>query len=180
MIWDSVLLAVRELRRNLMRALLTTLGVVIGVSAVIAMVTMGNGATASIANQIAALGRNVVAVTPFGPDGGSPNDRRPFNAGDVLALRRDISHVRAVSPETSASATVVFGNNNHTTQVTGADEGFVVVHETELGSGRFFNEAEIRSGRAVCIIGETVRNRLFGAGDPLGETIRVKNVACQV
>ena len=115
MIWDAVLLAIRELRRNLMRALLTTLGVVIGVSAVIAMVTMGNGATASIANQIAQLGRNVLAVTPFGPQGGGANDRRPFNVADVVALGRDISHVRAVSPESNASVSVVAGNNNHTT-----------------------------------------------------------------
>jgi putative ABC transport system permease protein len=180
MIWDAVLLAVRELRRNLMRALLTTLGVVIGVSAVIAMVTMGNGATASIANQIAALGRNVVAITPFGPQGGGPTDRRPFTDGDVTALRRDISHVRAVSPEVNANASVVFGSSNHSTQITGGDAGFFLVHESELASGRTFNDAEIRSGRAVCIIGETVRKTLFGSGDPLGQTIRVKNVPCQV
>ena len=80
MIWDAVLLAIRELRRNLMRALLTTLGVVIGVSAVIAMVTMGNGATANIANEIASLGRNVVVLTPFSETGG-PTDRRAFTPG---------------------------------------------------------------------------------------------------
>jgi putative ABC transport system permease protein len=180
MIWEAVLLAIRELRRNLMRALLTTLGVVIGVSAVIAMVTMGNGATANIIEELASLGRNIVVITPYGPQGGGANDRRPFNVRDVAALRRDITHVRAVSPETSANAPLVFGNSNHTTQVTGADEGFQIVHETQLASGRFFNEAEIRSGRAVCIIGETVRKNLFGSGDPLGQTIRVKNVPCQV
>jgi len=180
MIWDAILLAVRELRRNLMRALLTTLGVVIGVSAVIAMVTMGNGATASISNEIAALGRNVIALTPFTPDGGSPTDRRAFTMADVTALRRDITHVRAVSPEATSAATAVMGSNNHNTQITGADEGFFIVHETQLSQGRFFNEAELRSGRAVCIIGETVRKRLFGTGDPMGQTIRVKNVPCQV
>jgi putative ABC transport system permease protein len=180
MIWDAVLLAIRELRRNLMRALLTTLGVVIGVSAVIAMVTMGNGATASIANEIASLGRNVLAVTPFGPQGGGAADRRPFNAADVVALGRDISHVRAVSPETSASVSVVAGNNNHTTQVTGAEAGYFILHETQLAGGRPFNDTEIRSGRAVCILGETVRRNLFGAGDPIGQTIRVREVACQV
>jgi putative ABC transport system permease protein len=124
----------------------------------------------------------VVVLTPWGPQGGGASDRRPFNARDVIALRRDLSHVRAISPETQANAPVVFGNNNHATQVTGADEGFFVVHdETKLSSGRPFNEAEIRSGRAVCIIGETVRKTLFGSGDPLGQTIRVKtNIACQV
>jgi putative ABC transport system permease protein len=180
MIWDAVLLAVRELRRNLMRALLTTLGVVIGVSAVIAMVTMGNGATASIANEIASLGRNVIVLTPFTPDGGSPTDRRAFTAADVIALRRDISHIRVISPEAQTNATVVMGSNNHSTQVTGADEGFFILHETQLSKGRPFNETELRAGRAVCILGETVRQRLFGSGDAMGQTIRVKNVPCQV
>jgi putative ABC transport system permease protein len=178
-IWEAVLLAIRELRRNLMRALLTTLGVVIGVGAVIAMVTMGNGATANIANEIASLGRNVVVLTPFSETGG-PTDRRAFSMGDVAALRRDIPHIRAVSPEAVTNTTVVVGNNNHSTQVTGADDGFIIVHETELVRGRFFNETEIRSGRAVCIIGETVRRQLFGAGDPIGQSLRVKNVPCQV
>jgi putative ABC transport system permease protein len=179
MIWDAVLLAIRELRRNLMRALLTTLGVVIGVSAVIAMVTMGNGATANIANEIASLGRNVVVLTPFSETGG-PTDRRAFSMGDVAALRRDVSHIRAISPEATTNAPVVVGNSNHSTQVTGVDDGYVIVHETELARGRFFNEAELRAGRAVCIIGETVRKNLFGTGDPMGQSIRVKNVPCQV
>jgi len=180
MIWDAVLLAIRELRRNLMRALLTTLGVVIGVSAVIAMVTMGNGATASISNEIAALGRNVIVLTPFTPDGGSPTDRRAFSIADVTALRRDIGHVRALSPEATATVTAVMGSNNHNTQLTGADEGYFIVHQTQLSQGRPFNDAEIRSGRAVCLLGETVRNRLFGSGDAMGQTIRVKNVPCLV
>jgi putative ABC transport system permease protein len=180
MIWDAVLLAIRELRRNLMRALLTTLGVVIGVSAVIAMVTMGNGATASISNEIAALGRNVIVLTPFTPDGGSPTDRRAFTIADVAALRRDIGHIRALSPEATATVTAVMGSNNHNTQLTGADEGYFIVHQTQLSQGRPFNDAEIRSGRAVCLLGETVRNRLFGSGDAMDQTIRVKNVPCLV
>ncbi len=180
MIWDAVLLAVRELRRNLMRALLTTLGVVIGVSAVIAMVTMGNGATASITDQIAALGRNAIVLTPFAPSGSAPGAARPFTEADVAAIRRDVRRLRAISPQTQANVKVVAANRNHTTQVAGADEGYPIVHDTVLSSGRFFNEVEIRSGRAVCILGETVRKDLFGAGDPLGQTIRVRNVACTV
>src|SRR3954467_2103207 len=155
MIWDAILLAIRELRRNLMRALLTTLGVVIGVAAVIAMVTVGNGATASIANQIASLGRNAIVLTPFTPDGGNPLDRRAFTAADVVALRRDISHVRVIAPEANTTVTAVMGSNNHNTQITGADEGFFILHETQLSKGRPFNEVETRSGRAVCILGET-------------------------
>jgi putative ABC transport system permease protein len=180
MIWDAILLAIRELRRNLMRALLTTLGVVIGVSAVIAMVTMGNGATASITDQIAALGRNAVVLTPFAPSGSPPGAARPFTTADVAALRRDIGHVRALSPESQGAVKVVAANRNANTQAVGVDEGYVVVHDTRLSSGRFFNDVELRSGRPMCILGETVRKNLFGSGDPLGATIRVKNVACQV
>ena len=182
MIWDAVLLAIRELRRNLMRALLTTLGIVIGVSAVIALVTLGNGATASISNQIASLGRNALILSPNAPQGrgGPPVMARAFIQGDVTALRRDISHLRAISPEVTASANVVVANRNHTTQVTGGDEGYFIVHDTVMVMGRPFTEPEIRSGRAVCILGETVRKNLFGAGDPVGEQVRVKNISCQV
>ncbi len=181
MIWEAILLAVRELRRNLMRALLTTLGIVIGVSSVIAMVTLGNGATASISDQIASLGRNALMLTPNAPQGSGPvAPARPFNEADVNVIRRDIAHLRGVSPEAGASVTVVAANRNHNTQVTGGDEGYFVVHDTVLTMGRPFNDVEVRAGRAVCILGESVRKDLFGTGDPIGQQIRVKNVPCQV
>jgi putative ABC transport system permease protein len=181
MIWDAILLAIRELQRNLMRALLTTLGIVIGVSSVIAMVTLGNGATASISDQIASLGRNALMLTPQAPQGnGPPIVSRSFNQADVIAVRREVAHLRGVSPEANASATVVAANHNHTTQVTGGDEGYFIVHDTVLVMGRPFNDVEVRSGRAVCILGETVRKNLFGTGDPIGQQVRVKNVPCQV
>jgi len=182
MMADTILLAFRELRRNLMRALLTTLGIVIGVASVIAMVTLGSGATANITSEIEAMGRNILVLTPNAPGGagGPPGQARPFTAGDVAALRRDISGLRAISPEVTASATVVAANRNHNTQVTGGDEGYFIVHDTVLVQGRPFNEAEVRAGRSVCILGETVRRALFGAGDPIGQQIRVKTVSCEV
>ena len=180
MMMDTIALALRELRRNLMRALLTTLGIVIGVSSVIAMVTMGNGATANITSEIESMGRNLLILTPNAPGGGGQAQPRRFTDADVAAIRRDIPGLRAVSPETGASATVVAANRNHSTQVTGGDENYFLVQDTVLSMGRPFNEAEVRSGRAVCILGETVRRELFGTGDPIGQQVRVKNVPCQV
>ena len=183
MIYDTLLLAVRELRRNLMRALLTTLGIVIGVASVIAMVTLGNGATASISNSIGALGSNVITMAPgaaqrFGPP--QSGQAKAFDQGDVDAMRRDIAHLRAISPQAQRSAVIVAANHNHTAQVTGTDSGYFIAHDTDVVLGRIFNDAEVRSGRAVCILGETVRQSLFGAQNPVGEKIRVGKVPCDV
>jgi putative ABC transport system permease protein len=182
---DTFLLAIRELRRNLLRALLTTLGVVIGVASVIAMVTLGNGATASMSDTIAQLGRNVIFLTPGAPPRAGINiqtggQARQFGEADVAALRREIGHLRGVSPQAQRSVVVVAGNRNHTTPVTGTDNDYLIVHENGIALGRGFNDAEVRAGRAVCILGETVRQALFGAGDPVGAHIRAGNVPCEV
>jgi len=184
MIWDTILLAVRELRRNLLRALLTTLGVVIGVASVIAMVTLGNGATASIAGSIGALGQNVMILQPGAPRGGlrgpAQGQTKPFDAGDVDAIRREIGHLRAITPQAQHSNLVVATNKNHTTNVTGTDREFFIVHSADVASGRIFTDAEVRAGRAVCILGETVRTVLFGSGNPVGTRVRVGGVPCDV
>jgi putative ABC transport system permease protein len=185
MLTDTLLLALRELRRNLLRALLTTLGIVIGVFAVITIVTLGNGVTASLSNIIAQLGRNIVVLAPGVPTGsviniGPNRPPRPFTEADVAALRREIGHLRGVSPEAQKSAVAVAGNRNHSMPVTGTDNGYLIVHDAALSLGRAFNDAEIRSGRAACILGETVRQDLFGAGDPVGLRIRVSDVPCEV
>jgi putative ABC transport system permease protein len=184
MIWDTILLAVRELRRNLMRALLTTLGVVIGVASVIAMVTLGNGATASVTASVGALGQNVLTLSPglqtggFGGRGGQPAP--PFQASDLEALRREIGNVRAIAPQVQRGVTAVAGNRNATTQAVGTDNDYFIARDMTLSTGRQFSDAEIRSGRGVCVLGETVRQKLFGAQNPVGETIRLGKVPCQV
>ena len=185
MIYDTILLAIRELRRNLMRALLTTLGIVIGVASVIAMVTLGNGATASITGSIGALGQNVLIVQPGAPRGGlgggpAQGQTRQFNAGDVEAIRREIGHLRAITPQVQSAASVVSANKNHSTSVMGTDQEYFTVHDADVSSGRIFTETEVRAGRAMCILGETVRTALFGAGDPVGQRVRVGNVPCDV
>jgi len=182
MIGDAIALAMREIRRNLMRASLTTLGIIIGVAAVIAMVTLGNGATVSVTSTIGSLGRNLLILAPGtrrGP-GGASADAPPFAPGDADAIRRDIANLRAVAPVTMHSEIVVAGNQNHPTQVTGTDNSYFDARDWPLVAGRIFSEAEIRNGRAACIIGQTIRTTLFGSQNPLGADIRVRDVPCEV
>ena len=180
MLWNTILLALRAIRRNLLRSFLTVLGIVIGVAAVITMVTLGNGATRSVTDQISAMGSNLLIVIPgqrFGPGG----DNAPrFKAADADAVRAQVSAARLVAPVVNSSATAVYQANNWSTMVTGSTSDYFTAGNWEFASGRAFTDAEDRAGRAVCVIGETVRNKLFGAGDPVGEEIRVRQFACEV
>jgi putative ABC transport system permease protein len=181
MIGDAVVLALREIRRNMMRASLTTLGVIIGVAAVIAMVTLGNGATASVTSSIGSLGRNLLILSPGTRRiGGAQSDASPFDPADVDAIRRDIAPLRAVAPAAMRSEIAVAGNQNHPTQITGTDNSYFEARDWPLAQGRIFNDAEIRSGRASCIIGETIRATLFGSQNPLGADVRVRDVPCEI
>ena len=180
MLWNTILLALRAIRRNLLRSFLTVLGIVIGVAAVITMVTLGNGATRSVTDQISAMGSNLLIVIPgqrFGPGG----DNAPrFKIADADAVRAQVSAARLVAPVVNSSATAVFQANNWSTMVTGTTSDYFDAGNWEFASGRAFTDAEDRAGRAVCVIGETVRNKLFGTGDPVGEEIRVRQFACEV
>jgi putative ABC transport system permease protein len=184
MIGNAILLALREIRRNLTRAALTTLGIVIGVGAVIAMVTLGNGASASVTSSIAALGRNLVIRQPGtrrGPGGGgAAATAPPFSDADGQAIARDVGNLRGVAPVAVRGVTVVAGNENHPTQAMGTNDDYFTVRDWPLASGRLFTEAELRGGRAVCILGQTVKTTLFGAQNPLGTDVRVGDVPCEV
>jgi putative ABC transport system permease protein len=182
MVWSTVLLALKEMRRNLMRSFLTMLGIVIGVSAVITMVTLGNGATKAVSDQIASLGSNLLIVMPgqrpgAGRDGTSaPN----FKIADVQAVRMQISGIKALAPTAGASATVVAMAKNWSTSITGTNNDYFVAGNWTLASGRTFTEMEQRAGSPVCVIGETVRSKLFGTANPVGDEIRIKQFSCQV
>ncbi len=183
MLWNTFVLALRAIRRNLMRSFLTVLGIVIGVSAVITMVTLGNGATKSVQDQIAAMGNNLLIVRPgqrmrMGPDSG--NTAPPFKVADADALRTQISGLNAVAPVAGKSVTAVRGAVNWVTTVTGGGADYFVAGAWTLAAGRTFSEAEERSGAAVCVIGETVRKSLFGNEGALGGGVRVKNFNCEV
>jgi putative ABC transport system permease protein len=189
MIGNALVLALREIRRNLLRAILTTLGIVIGVAAVIAIVTLGNGAQESISGTISSLGRNLIILQPGvrrggpGPGGGGGGANvaaQPFTMEDVAAIEHEIANIRAVAPLVTRAAVVVSGNQNHPTQVAGSQNAYMGVRDWPLASGRIFTAAEERAGRAVCILGETVRKSLFGVQDPVGAEIRVGQVPCRV
>jgi putative ABC transport system permease protein len=180
MIGNALLLALREIRNNLMRAGLTTLGIVIGVGAVIAMVTLGNGATRSVTSDIAAMGRNLIIVIPGQRSNGPPLATSPFVVADADAIAREIPGLGAVAPEAERQETVVNANRNRSTQITGSTNAFFAAREWPLVAGRPFSLAEIRAGKAACILGETVRHDLFGAENPVGARIRVDKVACDV
>ncbi|MCL2179190.1 MAG: ABC transporter permease [Proteobacteria bacterium] len=181
MLWNTLLLALRAIRRNLMRSILTTLGIVIGIAAVITLVTLGNGATQSVTEQIASMGSSQLIVMPgqrFGPGGsdGAPN----FKIADIEAVRAQITTVAGVAPTVSKAATVVHQTRNWLTVIVGSNGDYFKVGNWALDSGRIFNDAEERAGKAVCVIGETIRNHLFGRENPVGSEIRIKNFSCEV
>jgi putative ABC transport system permease protein len=181
MLWNTILLALREIRRNILRSFLTVLGIVIGVAAVITMVTIGGGATVQVQQQIASMGSNLLMMMPgkrLGP--GQATGSIPFKESDADAIAREISSVAAVAPVSSQSIMAIFGNQNWATQVTGTDNKYLKVTNRAIGVGREFSDSELRSGAAVCIIGETVRKKLFGGQGALGEKIRLQKLSCDV
>lgn len=182
MLLNSLLLALRSIRRNLMRSFLTVLGIVIGVSAVITMVTLGNGATLAVQAQIASLGTNLLQVRPgqrMGPGGGS--GAPAFKDVDADAIAQQIGGILAVAPEARTGATVVANGRNWATSVLGSTNAWLQTGGWTLASGREFTGDEQRVGAAVCLIGQTVRRELFGANaDPLGARVRVRQFSCEV
>jgi putative ABC transport system permease protein len=185
MLFSVFMLALRSIRRNLLRSFLTVLGIVIGVSAVITMVTLGNGATQAIETQISSLGTNLLMVSPGqrigggGGGGGVPQ----FTEVDAEAIRSQIGGVAAVAPQGRASVTVVANGRNWLTSAIGTTNDWFETGNWELASGRRFADDEQLSGAAVCIVGETVRRELFGGTvgqTGLGEQLRMRQFSCEV
>ncbi len=180
MFLSSILLALREIRRNLLRSFLTMLGIVIGVSAVITMVTLGNGATQAVQAQITSLGTNLLMVRPgqrMGPGGGGGP---AFAAADVDAIATQIGGVRAVAPEVRSGVTVVANGRNWSTSVTGTSEAWFSIGNWTIASGRGFEPEEEKAGAAVCVVGATIQRELFGGRSAVGEQVRVKQFSCNV
>jgi putative ABC transport system permease protein len=181
MLQEAIKLALQAIRRNAMRSFLTVLGIVIGVGAVIAMVTIGNGTTEKVRMELAKLGSNLLFMRPgqFGP-GRSSSTAKPFNVRDVEAIKGQLQGVRAIAPVSQQAATIVFGTENRVSVVIGTDNAYFTTQDWLLTAGRQFLDGEVRAGRAACIIGQTVKEKLFGAAGAVGETLRVKKVACEV
>ncbi|MDR2688296.1 MAG: ABC transporter permease [Azoarcus sp.] len=178
MFLNAFLLALREIRRNLMRSFLTILGIVIGVAAVITMVTLGHGTTQIVAGQISSLGSNLIIMRPGQRMGlgGSPR----FRLADTEAIANQINGIRAVAPSVQNGATVIMGGKNWSSTVNGTTNSFFAVGNWEIVSGRKFSDDDEKSGRAVCVLGETVRQKLFGSANPVGSSLRVKNFSCEI
>jgi putative ABC transport system permease protein len=178
---ETIKLAMRAISRNLLRSFLTVLGVVIGVAAVIAMVTVGNGTTAQVKSELSRLGTNMLFVRPgqFGPGRASTEAKR-FNDNDVQAMRDQISGLRAVAPVNRSTATAIFGGKNHSSSVLGTTNDYLIAQDWPLSLGRDFTPAEERGGQIACILGETVRKELFGDSNPIGQSVRVSNISCPV
>ncbi|MBT8476463.1 MAG: ABC transporter permease [Alphaproteobacteria bacterium] len=182
MLWETFLLALQAILRNSMRSFLTVLGIVIGVAAVIAMVTVGQGSADQVTADVEKLGSNIVMVIPGqdamrgGPSGLAP---QPFSMKDNDAVEA-LSPVAVAAPISQGRERAVFKNENWRADITGTDNRYFEAAQWELERGRLFEDGEIKSGKAVCVIGETVRDKLFGNADPLGETIRIKSMSCEV
>ena len=182
MLINAFLLAIREVRRNVLRSFLTILGVVIGVAAVITLVTVGGGVTAKVAEDMSKLGTNLLMVRPGqhrGPGGGS-SDSKPLTMKDVEAIRNEIPDVVGVSPAATSSGVAVHDGAIRSTTLRGADTDFFTVKDWPVAEGRVFAARELRGGLAVCIVGQTIIKELFNGRSPIGERLRVKNVTFQV
>jgi ABC-type antimicrobial peptide transport system permease subunit len=183
MFGETLKLALRAILANPLRSFLTVLGVVIGVGAVIAMVTIGSGTTAQVTAEIAKLGTNLLVLRPGqarrGP-GGARDTAQPFDSKDVAALERQMEGIRTVAPTAQRSAKAIYGNANWTTSVVGTDNRYLAARDWHISGGRMFYDSELRAGRMSCIIGATVRRKLFGSGDPIGAAMRLDKLSCRV
>ena len=179
---NTLLLALRSIRRNLLRSFLTILGIVIGVSVVITMVTVGNGATLAVQNQISGLGTNLLQIRPgqrMGP-GGSGASAPAFKESDGDVIAAQVAGVAAVAPEARSGVTLVANGRNWTSSVIGSTNAWLTTSNWKLADGREFSDDELRAGGAVCLIGSTVQRELFGSTSATGGQLRVKAMSCEV
>ncbi len=183
MLWDAIMLAQRTIRRNVLRSSLTILGIVIGVGAVILMVTLGSGATAKVTNDISKLGTNILHVRPgqgMRRPGGARSRADEFGIADVNAIQNTVAGLIAVAPMAQTSSQAIHGSANWSTSVTGASNAFLTIQGWVLTDGRAFSEAELKAGKGVCLLGHTVQNELFGSDPVIGQTLRLGIISLKV
>jgi putative ABC transport system permease protein len=177
-------LAFGALRRNKLRSLLTSLGVIIGVAALIVTVASGEGSKAVLDEQLATLGTNLLIILPgsstLGGARGGAGTGKPLTHDDLLAIVKGTSAARYAAPVDRTVVQVVLDNQNWLTTVYGSTVDFFAIREWTIAHGRLFNSSESDSGAKVCVLGQTVATQLFGAGDPLGQVVRVKSMPCTV
>ena len=183
MLLNALLIAIKEIRRNILRSILTILGIVIGVASVIAMVMIGDGTTANVTANIEKLGSNMLNVRVGQEKRGAPRDdnsAKPFKIEDITAIKNEVANLKGVTAENSSMANVVFGNKSNSSLIVGTTSDYFIIKDWEVEQGRIFEEGELSSGKSVCILGTTVVKNLFGDENPIGATIRIKNFPCSV
>ena len=184
-LWMILKVALRAIARNKTRSLLTALGIIVGIAAVIAVVAIGQGAQTMMMNQINSMGSNLVMVFPGsrsqgGVHGGS-GSVQTLTAEDGEAIAHDLSHlVRAVTPMVRSGGQVIYQENNWSTQIQGVSVDYPEVRNWDMASGVFFTTADQRAGSRVCVIGQTVADNLFLSDDPVGKSIRIRNMPFRV
>ncbi|AXX88996.1 multidrug ABC transporter substrate-binding protein [Arcobacter suis] len=183
MLTNAFLIALKEIRRNILRSFLTILGIVIGVASVIAMVMIGDGTTANVKESISKLGTNMLTLRVGQERRGPPredNSAKPFTEGDIIAIKNEIQNIKAVASENSSRMNIVYGNKSNSASVIGTNNDYFIIKDWEVTDGRTFDESELNSGKSSCIIGTTIVKQLFGEENPIGTNIRLKNLSCNV
>lgn len=181
MLWNALLLALKEIKHNSLRSFLTILGIVIGVASVIIMITVGNGATLQVTQQIESLGSNLLIISPGQRIAmGQRSTAKNFKIADLESIKKNIKNISAIAPVSTDPTTVVYSNKNWSTNITGTDNEYFSAANWKISEGRLFTETESRIGKAVCILGNTVKKELFDNQNPIGYKIRLEKMSCQV
>jgi len=181
---NTIKVSLRALRRNTMRSILTALGIIIGVGAVIAMVSIGNGAKSQVEAQVASLGENVITVFPGSFTSGGMRagwgSMSTLSLDDSDAIQREVANVFGVSPEVRDRAQVLANGLNWNTQIMGESPDYASIRSWPMSEGAMFTDQDVRSVAKVAVLGKTVVDQLFPDGDPLGQTIRIRDIPFKV
>ncbi|MBO6289710.1 MAG: ABC transporter permease [Alphaproteobacteria bacterium] len=173
-------IALRALEANKMRSVLTSLGIIIGVAAVIVMLSIGNGAQISLQNEMRSMGTNLIMIRSGSSTSGGARmghgSQPTLKNGDANAIEEKVAAIHLASPVVNDSGQIVYGNTNWATNIVGTDNRYFEIKEWNLAYGRYFTEADLKNANKVAILGQTVVKELFGDMDPLGKTIRVKGI----
>ncbi|MDK2042267.1 ABC transporter permease [Aliarcobacter butzleri] len=183
MLSNAFLIAIKEIRRNILRSILTILGIVIGVASVIAMVMIGDGTTASVKESITKLGTNMLTLRVGQERRGPPRDdnsSKAFQNEDITAIKNEIQNIKGVAAENSTKMNIVYGNKSNNSSVIGTNNDYFIIKDWALKDGRIFDDSELSTGKSSCIIGTTIVTQLFGDENPIGASIRLKNMTCNV
>ena len=183
-LFNTIKVALRALRRNILRSILTALGIIIGIAAVIAVVSIGNGAKSQVEASIASLGQNIISVFPgnFTTGGvrGGFGSASTLTVEDAQAITREVAGIVAVSPEMNDRSQILANGLNWNTQIRGEDVTYLDIRLWTIAAGEMFSEADVRNATKVCVIGQTVANQLFPNMDPIGQTLRIRNIPFKI